>query len=182
MLVSVRTYIILLRGVMPTGKNRVPMAQLREVLTQAGYGNARTYIASGNALVDSNKSPREIEADVQHLIKKHIGPELAVVVRSAAELQKVLDENPFGKGYDIARVFFMQFQSAPAAAKIKELLAQDYGEEELAITKRAAYLYIPGSAARSKLSNNFLEKKIGVAATTRNFNTMSKLIELAQEN
>lgn len=164
---------------MPTGKNRVPMAQLREVLADAGYTNVRTYIQSGNALVDSNKNPHEIEEDVHRLIKKHIGAELAVVVRSAAELQKVLDENPFGKGYDIARVFFTLFQSALAAAKVHELLAQDYGEEELAITKRAAYLYIPGSAARSKLSNNFLEKKIGVAATTRNFNTLSKLIELA---
>jgi len=167
---------------MPTGKNRVPMAQLREVLADAGYANVRTYIQSGNALVDSNKSAREIEEDVHRLIKKHIGAELAVVVRSAAELHKVLDENPFGKGYDTARVFFTLFETAPAAAKVKELLAQDYGEEELAITKRAAYLYIPGSAARSKMSNNFLEKKIGVAATTRNFNTMSKLIVLAQEN
>lgn len=174
-----KTYIILLRGVMPTGKNRVPMAALREVLADAGYENVRTYIASGNALVDSGKSAREIEKHVHDLIMKYIGPELTVVVRTGAELQKVLDNNPFTKGYDIARVFFTLFASAPAAALVKELTAQDYGEEEIVITKHAAYLYIPGNAGRNKLSNAFLERKLGVTMTARNFNTVGKLIEMS---
>lgn len=155
------------------------MAKLREVLSDAGYENARTYIASGNALVDSDKGPREIETHVHALILKHIGPDLVVVVRTAAELQKVLDSNPFTKGYDISRVFFTMFAEAPKTAVVKELSAQDFGEEELVITKRAAYLYIPGNAGRSKLNNAFLEKKLGVGMTARNFNTMGKLIELA---
>jgi uncharacterized protein (DUF1697 family) len=166
---------------MPTGKNRVPMAELREVLGKAGFENARTYIASGNALVESDLSAKEIESKVHDLIKKHIGPDLVVVVRTAAELQKVLDGNPFAKDYDSSRVFFVLFQRPPPAAAVRELLAQEFGEEEVVITKNAGYLYIPGSAARSKLSNNFLEKKLGVGSTSRNFNTMSKLIELSQE-
>ena len=177
-MIELKTYIILLRGVMPTGKNRVPMATLREVLSDAGYENVRTYIASGNALVDSHSKPREIEKHVHDLIKKHIGPDLTVVVRTGAELQKVLDGNPFTKGYDIARVFFTLFAAAPAAAAVKELTAQDFGDEEIVITKLAAYLYLPGNAARSKLTNAFLERKLGVTMTARNFNTFSKLIEM----
>ncbi|MCB9357604.1 MAG: DUF1697 domain-containing protein [Calditrichaeota bacterium] len=173
------TYIILLRGVMPTGKNRVPMAQLREVLSKDGFENARTYIASGNALVDSDLSARDIETRVHALIRKHIGPDLVVVVRTAKELQKVLDGNPFTKGYDPSRVFYVLFQTPPNAAAAKELTAQDFGDEEVVISKHAGYLYIPGNAARSKLSNNFLEKKLGVGSTSRNLNTMTKLIELA---
>ena len=175
-----KTYIILLRGVMPTGKNRVPMAALREVLADAGYENVRTYIASGNALVDSGKSAREIEKHVHDLIKKHIGPELTVVVRTGAELQKVLDNNPFTNKYDLSRVFFTLFALAPTPSVVKELTAQDFGDEEIVITKHAAYLYLPGNAARSKLTNAYLERKLSVTMTARNFNTITKLIELSQ--
>lgn len=164
---------------MPVGKNKVPMAKLRAVLSEAGYENVRTYIASGNALVDSDKGPREIETHVHNLIEKHIGPDLVVVVRTAAELQKVLDSNPFTKGYDLSRTFFTMFAEPPKAAIVKELNVLDFGEEELVITKHAAYLYIPGNAGRSKINNALLERKLGVGMTARNFNTMSKLIELA---
>ncbi|MFT3891181.1 MAG: DUF1697 domain-containing protein [Anaerolineales bacterium] len=175
-----KTYIVLLRGVMPTGKNRVPMAQLREVLADAGFGNARTYIQSGNALVDTDMSAKDVEICIHDLIKKHIGADLAVVARTAAQLQKVLDENPFTSGRDISRVFFVFFAEPPSAQKVKELLAKDYAPEELAITKNAAYMFIPGMYGRNTLSGGFLEKKLGVPATMRNFNTTNKLIEMSQ--
>lgn len=175
-----KTYIILLRGVMPTGKNKVPMAQLREALTNDGFQNVRTYIQSGNALVDSDSPAKEIEKRVHELIKSHIGADLAVVVRTGRQLQKVLDENPFTKGYDISRVFFASFAVQPPQKKIKDLLAQDFVSEKLAITKNTAYMYVPDTYGSGTLSNNFLEKKLGVSATTRNFNTISKLIELGK--
>ncbi|MGE0267111.1 MAG: DUF1697 domain-containing protein [Candidatus Omnitrophota bacterium] len=178
---KIKTYIILLRGVMPVGKNKVPMARLREILADAGFRNVRTYIQSGNALVDTGLPPKEIEQRVHALIKKHIGAELTVVVRTGTQLQKVLDENPFDQNHDIARVFFVSFAGPPAAAKIKELCARDFSPEKLVITKNAGYMFIPGSSARSVLSNNFLEKKLGVSATTRNFNTMTRLVALSKE-
>jgi uncharacterized protein (DUF1697 family) len=175
-----KTYIILLRAVMPTGKNKVPMAQLREVLIDAGFKNVRTYIQSGNALVDSELSPKEIEVRVHELIKKHIGADLVVLARTAGQLKKVLDENPFQQGYDISRIFFVLFAEPPPSQKVKELLKQDFSPEELGITKNAAYMYIPGMYGRGLLSSNFFEKKLGVSATMRNFNTMSKLIEMSK--
>ncbi len=173
-----KTYIVLLRGVMPSGKNKVPMAALRDVLTRAGFKNVRTYIQSGNVLVDTTLSARKVEKRVHEHIKTQIGPELVVVARTGTELQRVIDNNPFKKGYVISRVFFVFFAKTPPAQKVKELLAQDFGDEKLAVTKNAAYLYIPGSYGRGKLSNNFLEKKLGVPATMRNFNTTSKLIAM----
>jgi len=174
-----KTYVILLRGVMPTGKNKVPMARLRDVLARDGFGNVRTYIQSGNALVDTPLSTEEVEDRVHGLIKKHIGPDLAVVARTGAQLQKVVNENPFTDGHDISRVFFVSLKKAPSPAKCRALLAEDFGEEKLAIKGMAAYMYIPGSAARSKLSGGLLEKKLGVSATARNFNTMTRLIEMS---
>ena len=177
-----KTYVLLLRGVMPSGKNKVPMKQLREVLGKHGFENVRTYIASGNALVETDLSVRDIETKVHHLIKQHIGPDLTIIVRTGAQLQKILDENPFKKGHDISRVFFVSFAHKPASYKIDKLQEEDFGDCQLKCGENAAYMYIPGDASRSKLSNNFLEKKLDVSATMRNFNTMSKLIEMSHND
>jgi uncharacterized protein (DUF1697 family) len=166
---------------MPTGKNKVPMTKLRDLLSKAQFKNVRTYIASGNALVDTNFPAKMVEKKVRELIKKDLGPDLVVVVRTGVQLQKMLDENPFGKNCDISRTFFTSFFTLPPTSKIKELLKQNFSPEKLAITEHGGYLYIPGSAARSKLSNNFLEKQLAISATTRNFNTMTKLVELSNK-
>lgn len=176
-----KTYVILLRGVMPVGKNKVPMAALRQVLADTGFKNVRTYIASGNALVDTDIAPKDLEMQIHELIKHHIGPDLVVIARTGTQLQQVLDENPFTKGYDISRVFFTSFDSSPSEQKVKALLAQDFSPEKIIITEYAAYLYLPSNAARAKLTNAFLEKHLGVSMTARNFNTMSKLIEMSKE-
>ncbi len=164
---------------MPTGKNRVPMAQLREVLSDAGFVNVQTWIQSGNVVVDTDLTPKEVEALIHKLIKNQIGADLTVVVRTREQLQQVIDNNPFGKGFDISRVFFTLFAEAPAVEKAEELMGVDFKEEKLMVKGDAAYMYIPGNAARSKLSNNMLEKRLGVAATSRNYNTMRKMIELS---
>jgi uncharacterized protein (DUF1697 family) len=178
---KMNTYIVLLRGVMPTGRNRVPMAQLRQVMADEGFQNVRTYIQSGNVILRSKLSASELENRIHYLIKEHIGADLTIVARTRAQLQKILAGNPF-QNMDISRVFFTVFSKKPEPEKVNELVALDYSPEKLAIHEDAAYLFIPGNAARSKLSNNFLEKKLGVSATTRNFNTTNKLIELSKEN
>ncbi len=113
-----KRYIVLLRGVMPTGKNKVPMARLREVLASDGFKNIRTYIQSGNAVIDTDRSSSEIEQRVRDLIKKYFGPDLVVVVRTPGQLQNILKENPFQKEFDISRVFFVLFATPPSPEKI----------------------------------------------------------------
>jgi len=157
------------------------MAQLRDVLARAGYKNVRTYIQSGNAVADTQFTAKEVENDIHDLIKEHIGADIVVVVRTGSQLQTVLDENPFKEGYDISRVFFLSFAETPSSQKVNEILDKDFGEEKLVITSKAAYMYIPGSSARSQISNNMMEKMLGVSSTTRNFNTMSKLIKMSSE-
>jgi uncharacterized protein (DUF1697 family) len=175
-----KTYIVLLRGVMPVGKNKVPMAQLRQVLTDAGFKDVRTYIASGNVILRTDLLPSALEKRVHDLIKKHIGPDLVVVARTGAQLRKILDGNPLKKE-NISRVFYTMFAQKPDKQKVKELLAQDFSSEEVFINNDIAYVYIPENYTLSKLANNSLEKLLGVSATTRNINTMRKLIELSRE-
>jgi uncharacterized protein (DUF1697 family) len=166
---------------MPTGKNKVPMADLRTVLTDAGFQGVKTYIQSGNVVLQSDLSREQLEDRVGENIKEKIGPELAIVVRTAEELQQVLDGNPF-PDYDIKRVFFTMFKTYPTKELIKNVTEIEYMDEELIITDLAAYLYIPGSAARSVLSTNYLERKLKVSMTARNFNTMTRMIQMASEN
>lgn len=167
---------------MPTGKNRVPMAQLRQVLIDAGFQQVRTWIQSGNVVLRSDLSAKELESRVHQLIKEHIGPELAIVVRTGNELRQMIDNNPFqGEEHPIARVFFVSFQERPPDEKVETLLAQDFFPEKLRIDGMSAYMFIPQAYSDSKLSNNFLERKLGVAATTRNFNTITKMIAWAEE-
>lgn len=155
------------------------MAQLREVLSEAGFQNVRTYIQSGNVVLDTNLPASKVETEVYGLIKKHIGPDLKIIVRTGQQLQEVLDKNPFTNGEDISRIFFVMFAEPPPRQKADGLMADDYGDEKLFIGETSAYMYIPGNAARSKLSILMLEKKSGIAATSRNFNTMKKLVEMS---
>lgn len=165
---------------MPSGKNRVPMAQLREALANDGFNNPRTYIQSGNALVNTRLGPKAIEEHVKALIKKMIGPDLAVVVRTPAQIEKMLKGNPF-TAQETPRVFYTFFGGRPNNKGMADVIARDLSPNKVVFAPGGAYLYIPGSAARSKLSNNFLEKKLGVAATTRNANTLRALLAMAAE-
>lgn len=173
-------FIILLRGVTPTGKNRVPMAELRRILIDAGFADAITWIQSGNVVLSSELSIEELARHVHHLVKEHIGADLKIIVKTPAQIQQVLDENPYGKEHDISRVFFTLFNDIPDNEKVSLLEQTDFGEDKFIFTPNAAYLFIPGSAAKTKLNNNFIERKLKINATTRNFNTLAKLIELSR--
>jgi uncharacterized protein (DUF1697 family) len=178
----VQTYVALLRAVTPTGKNKVPMAQLRDVLTAAGFGRVRTYIQSGNVLIDTDSPPPVLAQQINILIKRHIGPDLKVIVRTCGELTAILQADPF-RDYENAAscTYFVHFDEQPPDAATQAVATQEYGRDEIVFEDRTAYLYIPGTYGDSKLSGPNLEKKLGVAATMRNFNTMQKLVSLACE-
>lgn len=177
---TMTTYILLLRGVTPSGRNKVPMAQFREVLKKAAFAHVRTYIQSGNALVDTELPAHMVEKNVRELIRNQIGSDLVVIARTGAQLEEVLEANPFTKGYDISRVFFVSFDKTPPVQKVMELLSLDISPEKLAFGENTAYMYIPGQYGKGTLSGNFLEKKLGVAATMRNFNTMNRLVTMSR--
>ncbi len=173
------TRIVLLRGVMPTGKNKVPMATLRDVLSSAGFGNVRSWIQSGNVVLETGLDPEATAATVRRLIREHIGPELSVVVTDAKQLRATLAEQPFADA-EPDRVFYTLTMDRADPTAVAELLGTDFGDDRVARAPHGFHLHVPGSMARAKLNNNLIERKLGIAATTRNRNTLSKLIELAE--
>jgi uncharacterized protein (DUF1697 family) len=175
------TFVVLVRGVTPSGKNRLPMSRFRRVLEEAGFGHVRTYIQTGNAVIDTDLPAHEVEISIREHIRKAIGPDLAVIVRTGPELEDALEANPFRSGHDISRVFFVLLAEDPPEETVRDLLSWDLSPEKLAFSDRTAYMYIPGQYGRGTLSGNFLERKLGVAATMRNFNTMSRLVAMTKE-
>ncbi len=167
-----KTHIVLARGVMPVGKNKVPMAQLRELLTTAGFKSVRTYIASGNALLDSNLPEATIAKCVHDLIHTHIGPDLAVLVRTAAELKAAWTKNPFANGSPNHVLIYFFAKPVPENF-LKEVVAP--GGEQVAVRGREVYVHYPVDIGHSKLRL----PKVAKEATARNINTITKLLEIS---
>jgi uncharacterized protein (DUF1697 family) len=173
-----KKYTILLRGVTPTGKNRVPMADLRAALSDAGLLDVQTYIQSGNVIAKSALAQSSLESLVHEVIFRKIGADLAVIARTHEQLKKVMEGNPFPLSA-ASRTYFTLF-SAPAAAHLTEELSRlEFSPDSVRIGKDALYTLYATKHSDSKFNNNFFERKLKVSATTRSFSTASRLVELS---
>lgn len=169
-------HIVLLRGVTPNGKNAIPkMSYLVDVLTKAGFQQVRTYIQSGNIILESNLPLEEIREQVHSLIKEKIGADLKIVIKNKSTFTKIVQENPFGEHYLYDRVNVIFYQE-PIQSLPLEKLKIDYGEEEICIGNHCLYLYLPRTAKQKKLSTNYLEKLFNVDLTMRKLNVVEKLL------
>lgn len=174
--------IILLRGVMPSGKNSIPkMAILRQHLEEAGFERVRTYIQSGNILLLSDLPKQLLSQRIYDLIKERIGADLAALVFLPEELQAWVDSLPFADDLDPSRIFFTMTMERPTADRLQALAEKTWGEEAaLHLTERCAYIYAPKSYKNTRLTNNALERYLGVTCTTRNLNTIRRLLSLSR--
>lgn len=174
--------IVLLRGINLGPSRRVAMPALRELLTGAGLQDVRTYVQSGNVVLTSDAPPRELERDCAKLISEGFGFEVPVVVRSRDELAEVVRRNPLAeivtepKRYQVS--FLAEELEAQTADKLQELVVEP---ERLVVIGREAYAWHPEGVARSKLWDQLAGKSLGVAATARNWTTVSTLLAMADE-
>lgn len=172
-----KTEIILLRGVMPTGKNKLLMAPLRAALQEAGLVNVRTYIQSGNVIAATPLAQSAVEELVHAVIQDRFGGDIKVLVRSAAYFKQVLENNPF-QGADPARLYFTLLASRPEAALLDAFHGLGHAPDQVQVVGDMAYVLCATKYSDLKANNNFIERKLKVSATTRNFNTLTKLIAL----
>ena len=171
-------YVILLRGVTPTGKNRVPMAELRAALSNAGLLDVHTYIQSGNVIAKSTLIRSSLESLVHEVIFHEIGADIAVIARTHEQFQRIMENNPFPLSA-ASRTYFSLFSVPAATHLIKELSRFKFSPDSVRIDQDALYTLYATKHSDSKFNNNFFERKLKVSATTRNFNTMSHLVELS---
>ena len=179
-----RCCIALLRAVNVGGRS-VAMAELRTLLAELGCGNPRTLLQSGNAVftLKARMSPAAFEATLEAQAQRRFGIPIAFMLRSAAEWDTLILRNPFVEAAqrDPAHLVLMALKGAPTAAAIKALRDDYKGPETIHVAGRDAYLIYPEGIGRSKLTNALIERKLGVAGTARNWNTVLKLAALASQ-
>jgi uncharacterized protein (DUF1697 family) len=172
--------IALLRGINIGPNKRVPMPRLRELLTEHGYEDVKTYVASGNVVLTSKTKPRKLEKELQKLIEDEWGFEVAVVVRTRDELADVIKREPFGNVADNPKFLQVSFLSGePDAANAKRINEACVAPEQVVIDGREIYAWHPDGIGRSELAKLLATKKLGVTVTARNWRTVLALLELA---
>ncbi len=172
------TFVIFLRGITPTGKNKVPMAPLREALTEAGLAEVQTYIQSGNIIAKSDRTRGEIQKLVHDVIRRDFGGDIAVLGRTAQELATVLNRCPF-TNFDGPRLYFSLLAADPHKELLEGFLSTDFSPDRVRVVRDTIYTLYATKHSASKFNNNYFERKLKVATTTRNLNTISKLIALS---
>ncbi len=172
-------YLVLFRGV--GGKTQLPVKELREKLTKAGFENVATYINSGNAIVRSRLSQKKVIATIADLCRAQFGFEKAIFAPSLAEWEAVIAANPFAKGAANAptTVHAALLESAPKAEDVERIRACGVKGEDIKVVGGVAYLHTPNGFGTCKMAEKF-DKWIGVTNTARNWNTVLKLAELGR--
>ncbi|GHF22651.1 MULTISPECIES: DUF1697 domain-containing protein [Streptomyces] len=177
------TFVALLRGINVGGKKRVPMQTLRDLLTGMGCGSVRTHLNSGNAVFTHPDAGAEaLAAGLEQAIERELGISVACLVREAGEVRRIVDGNPFaGQEVDPAR-FLVLFLSGPAdPATVADLDPAAYVPEEFALGERAVYLHCAAGIRDSKLAKQLTERRLGTTVTGRNWNTVTRLADMAED-
>jgi len=171
--------IALLRGINLASRNRVSMPDLRTALGAAGYEDVVTLVQSGNIVLTSAKKPATLEREISKLVQEEFGVDAATVVRTSGELAGVIERNPIPDGPSLPKLFQVTFFSGePDAAAVAKLAEQDFGTERVEVIGREAYAWHPEGIQKSKLARE-LGKTLRGDGTARNWNTVTKLLELA---
>ena len=173
------TYISLLRGINVSGQKIVPMVDLKALFDKLGLKKAKTFIQSGNVVFESEVPAAELVSNIEQGIKKRFGFDVTVIVRTLAQLTKAVSASPYKQLKDGERVYISYLAESPSKEGVKALQAQVSDKEEFTIGKTEVYILVRDGFGNSLFSNNFLEKKLGVRATTRNMQSSEKLIALA---
>jgi uncharacterized protein (DUF1697 family) len=177
----VPVYVAMLRGINLGAKRRLAMADLRELLEGIGYDDVRTHLQSGNVVLRANGSAAALKKKIEAALTTHCGFDVDVLVRTKAQLDKVIAQSPFkGKASDNARYLVVFVEKAPPAAWRRSIDAGDYEPDEVAVHGKEIYLWLPQGVHDSKLAREATGKGVG-AATARNWNVVTKLAELAAE-
>lgn len=174
--------IALLRGINIGPRNRVAMPALRELLGDAGFEEVRTYVQSGNVVLASAEPPAELEQRIEQLIAEQLELEISVVVRTVRELANVIERNPLAAVATEPKRYQVTFLAEPLARdRVKQLAALATESEQFAAHGRELYAWHPDGVARSRLWAKLGSTSLGVKATSRNWSTVTRLLEMARE-
>lgn len=178
------TYISILRGINVSGQKLIKMDALRKSYENLGFHNVTTYVQSGNVVfVGKDVETNQLKQTISRQIEKDFGFYVPVIVLTVEKLKGIIDNNPFfndlNKDPSFLHVTFLFSKLDHFDQKVIE--DKKHNGEEISFADNAVYLYCPNGYGKTKLTNNFLEMKLKVGATTRNWKTVNELLKIANQ-
>lgn len=180
-----QNFISILRGINVSGHKKILMAELKALYENLKFREVKTYIQSGNIVFKSDSKLFNIQLakKIEKEIFAKYNFEVPVIIRTKEELKNIIDQNPFikEKNIDLKKLHVTFLSETPAKNKIEQIKEVNFSLDKFIIKEKEIYLHIPNSYGETKLSNKFFENKLKVTATTRNWNTVNKIFELASQ-
>jgi len=173
-------YISLLRGINVSGQKKIKMPELKALYESWGLDNVATYIQSGNVIFKSSEVPAALIKLIESGIEDELAYEVRVLLRTVDEFEGVIAENPF-PDTDLSKLHVTFLAEAPKAVPHEKITTAKSEVEQYEVRNTHVYVLCHDGYGRTKLNNNFFEKQLRVAATTRNWNSVIKLLALARE-
>ncbi|MGD8306699.1 MAG: DUF1697 domain-containing protein [Ignavibacteria bacterium] len=179
-----KKYVAFLRGVNVSGHRIIKMEDLRKIFSSMGFDAVTTFIQSGNVLFKSNeKDKKKITNKIESQLKKELGYDVTVMLRTNSELKKIINSNPFlVKGNDTRFKFYITFLQSKPSAEVKARIKQIQSEiQDSKIIGTEIYTAFERSKSKHPFSNNQVEKLLKQRATTRNFSVVNKILAMDEQ-
>ena len=172
----------MLRGINVGGQKRIKMEELIILYESLGFKNVMSYLQSGNVIFNAAENIKGLPNVIEGKIKQVFSFPVAVLLRLPTELQQIINNNPFleEKGLDTDKLFITFLSDAPTESALSQIKEMPDELDRFVANRKEIYLYCPNGYGRTKFSNDFFERKLGVTATTRNWKTVNTLFEIAK--
>jgi len=174
-------HVVLLRGINLVRHNRIAMPELRDALRVDGFRDVKTYVQSGNVVLSSRASPDRVANRVNVVIKKRFGIDIVVIVRSRADLAEVVRRNPLAKIATNPSRYLVTFLSDELPRGFADNLAKVARQEPFEIIGREVYSWHPDGIGRTPLLERLASKSLGIAASSRNWTTVTTLLGMSHD-
>ncbi len=172
--------VAILRGINVGGNRKILMEDLKSICSKIGMQDIKTYIQSGNIIFRSSNTNVDLERTLEKEINQNYGFEVPVIVRTLTELKAAVEKNPFyTSDIDISKLHLTLLKNKPSHGDLYQTQTYNYEPDQFYIENKNVFIYCEGKYHKSKLSNNFFEKQLRVQASTRNWKTILKLVELS---
>lgn len=179
-----KTHLALLRGINVSGHNMIKMEALKTTLEAIGFQNVQTYIQSGNVFVDTDEeNAAAVSFKIKQEIFKAFGHEVPVVVIGKADLEACLKNNPFlkEKDLDLKKLYAAFVSKTLQTENINDLKISQFKPDEASIDSSRIYIKYAVGAGKTRFDQKYIEKKLNVTATIRNWNTVTQLLKMYEE-
>ena len=176
----VEPVVVLIRGINVGGRGRLPMADLRALATDLGYGDVATYVQSGNLVCTTDRSADDVADAVRAALDAAMDVSPDVMVRTGAELRGIVERNPYAEHTDDPTRVHVAFMPGRVSAQVPDVDLVALAPDECVAIGRELYLHLPNGLGRSKLAEVVAGPK-GPRPTVRNWRTVTALVALADE-